>query len=116
MAEALLLVVLLPLLGAAINGLRAFAKPHTPKNRKITNVVTLGATLLSALIATFGVVMPYLSHGTAAPFEHSYYTWIPSGMGQVTGGLISSFNVDFAFRVDPLTCTMLMVVTWIGFL
>ena len=116
MASALLLVVLLPLAGAAINGVRAFANPHTPKNRKITNAVALGATALSALIATFGVVFPYLSHGTETPYEHSYYTWIPSGIGHVAGGFMSSFNVDFAFRVDPLTCTMLMVVTWIGFL
>src|SRR5688500_9866478 len=116
MSTSLLAVVLLPLLGAAINGLRAFARPHTPKNRTITTVVTLGATALSAIIATFGVVLPYVSRGTDTAFEHSYYTWIPSGMGQVAGGFISSFNVDFAFRVDPLTCTMLMVVTWIGFL
>ena len=116
MASALLLVVLLPLAGAAINGVRAFAKPNDPKNRRVTNVVALGATLLSALIATFGVVLPYVGHGTETPYEHSYYTWIPSGMGEVTGGFLSTFDVDFAFRVDPLSCTMLMVVTWVGFL
>ena len=115
MASALLLVVLLPALGAAINGLRAVANPHNPKNRKITNVVALGATALSALVATFGVVLPYVNHGTAEPFTHSYYTWIPTGIGQV-GNLAASFDVDFAFRIDPLSCTMLMIVTWIGFL
>ena len=116
MDKALLAIVLLPALGALINGLRAVAHPHTPKNRKVTNVVALGATALSALMATFGVVMPYVSHGSGQPYEHSYYTWIPSGTGQVAGGLMASFNVDFAFRVDPLSCTMLMIVTWIGFL
>ena len=116
MDKALLAVVLLPALGALINGLRASRDPFTRKNRTITNAVALGATLLSALIATIGVVLPYVSHGTQQAYEHSYYTWIPSGMGQVAGGLISSFNVDFAFRVDPLSCTMLMIVTWIGFL
>jgi NADH-quinone oxidoreductase subunit L len=116
MSTALLLVVLLPALGAAMNGLRAFAKPLTPKNRTITNVIAVGATGLSAILATFFVVMPYISHGTETPFEHSYYTWIPAGMGHVEGGFLSSFDVDFAFRVDPLACTMLMIVTWIGFL
>ena len=116
MSTALVLVVLLPLLGAAINGSRAFARPLTPKNRKVTDLVALGSTAVSALVATFGVVLPYVRHGTQQPFEHSYYTWIPSGIGQVAGGLVSSFNVDLAFRVDPLSCTMLMVVTWIGFL
>jgi NADH-quinone oxidoreductase subunit L len=116
MANALLLVILLPVAGALINGIRAFAWPKTPKNKVVTNAVAIGATLFSALVATFGVVMPYFNHGTQQPFEHSYYTWIPSGMGHVTGGFISSFDVDFAMRVDPLSCTMLMVVTWVGFL
>ncbi|HVS32809.1 MAG TPA: NADH-quinone oxidoreductase subunit L [Thermoanaerobaculia bacterium] len=112
----LLLALLLPLFGALINGTRAFWWPLTPKNRAVTNAVALGSTALSALIATFGVVMPYLSHGTATAFQHSYYTWIPSGMGQVAGGFLSDFAVDFALRVDPLSCTMLMVVTWVGLL
>ena len=113
MDKALLLVVLLPALGALINGLRAAANPHGPKNKTITNAVALGATLLSALTATIGVVLPFVS--SRQPFQHSYFTWIPSGLGQV-GSSIANFAVDFAFRVDPLSCTMLMIVTWIGFL
>jgi len=116
MAQALLAVVFLPAIGALINGVRAFWWPLTPKNRTITNAIALGSTLLSALVATLGVVLPYTRHGTDVPFEHAYYTWIPAGMGQVYGGFLSSFNVDFAFRVDTLSCTMLMIVTWIGFL
>ena len=68
----LLLVPLLPALGALINGTRAFAVPLAPKNRAITNVVALGSTLLSALIATFAVVIPYVSHGTEEAFAHAY--------------------------------------------
>src|SRR5688500_2142632 len=116
MTYALLLVVLLPLAGAAINGIRAFASPKARKNRTVTNAVAIGATALSALIATFGVVMPYIGHGADTPFEHSYYTWITAGMGQVTGGFLSTFAVDFSFRVDPLSCVMLMVVTWVSIL
>jgi NADH-quinone oxidoreductase subunit L len=113
MAEALLLVVLLPALGALINGTRALAKPLTPKNKTVTNAVALGATALSALIATIGVVIPFMR--SRVPFEHAYYSWIPAGIGHA-GNFIASFAVDFAFRVDPLSCTMLMIVTWVGFL
>jgi NADH-quinone oxidoreductase subunit L len=113
MQTALVLVVLLPALGALINGLRAFLKPHEPKNRTVTKAVALGATFLSALVATFGVVVPFLSH--KAPVQFSYYEWIPAGIGTV-GSQIANFSVDLAFRVDPLSCTMLMIVTWIGFL
>jgi NADH-quinone oxidoreductase subunit L len=113
MDKALLAVVLLPALGALINGVRAFAQPHAPKNKSITNAVALGATFLSALIATAFVVIPFLGHKEALQF--SYYEWIPTGIGTV-GQAITSFSIDFAFRVDPLSCTMLMIVTWIGFL
>jgi NADH-quinone oxidoreductase subunit L len=113
MSSALLLVVLLPALGALINGTRAWAAPLTPKNKTITNVFALGTTALSALVATFGIVVPYL--GKHEPLVFTYFKWIPGGMGQVAGA-IADFSVDFAFRVDPLSCTMLMVVTWVGFL
>ena len=114
MASALLLIVLLPALGALINGSRAFLKPLTPKSRAITNLFALSTTGLSALIAAW-VVWTYTSHGTHQPFEHNYFTWIPSGLGHV-GNAIADFGVDFAFRIDPLSCTMLLIVTWIGFL
>src|SRR5258708_18845591 len=110
-----LLIPLLPALGALLNGTRAFVNPLTPKNKTITNTLALGSTLLSALIATMSV-LTYVGGGTAQAWQHAYYTWIPAGMGQVTGGFLSNFAVDFAFRLDPLSCTMLMVVTWIGFL
>src|ERR1051325_7837452 len=111
----LLAIPLLPALGALINGTRAFAKPLTPKNRTITNAVALGTTGLSALLAIWSVIA-YVTHGTEEPFLAMYYTWIPAGIGHVTSGFLSKFAVDFAFRIDPLSCTMLLVVTCIGFL
>jgi NADH-quinone oxidoreductase subunit L len=114
MANLLLLIPLLPALGALINGTRAFAKPLTPKNKAITNFVALATTGLSALIAAY-VVYTFAS-GSHDPWQFNYYSWIPSGMGQVSGGMLSNFGVDFAFRIDPLSCTMLLIVTWVGFL
>src|SRR3989475_7701317 len=110
MASLLLLVPLLPALGALINGIRAFARPLEPKNKKTTNFFALASTLLSALIAS------YLVATSGAAWEHSYYTWIPAGVGHVSGGFLSGFTGNFAFRIDPLSSTMLIVVTWIGFL
>src|SRR5947209_18909909 len=114
-ATVLLLIPLLPALGALINGARAFAKPLTPKNRAITNVVALGSTGLSALLAAWTVIS-YARGGTARAFQQTYYMWIPAGMGQVAGKTLANFAVDFALRIDPLSCTMLLIVTWIGFL
>jgi len=115
MAGALVLVVLLPALGALLNGLRAMNKPLVHKSRRVTSIIAIASTALSAIVATFFVVMPYVSHGAAAPMEFTYYSWIPAGLGHA-GNHIADFKADFAFRVDPLSCTMLMIVTWIGFL
>src|SRR6202140_1971852 len=109
----LLAIPLLPAFGALLNGVRAFANPKTPKNKGVTNAIALGMTGLSALIAAY-VVFSYAGNHEAWQFD--YYTWIPAGMGQVTGGHLANFAVDFAFRIDSLSCTMLLIVTWIGFL
>jgi NADH-quinone oxidoreductase subunit L len=111
----LLLIPLLPALGALINGLRAAANPHTPKNRAITNAIALGSTGLSAILAAWTVIT-YVGGGMSTAFQHSYYTWIPSGLGHVGANGIANFAVDFAFRIDTLSCTTLLIVTWIGFL
>ncbi|MEO8035415.1 MAG: NADH-quinone oxidoreductase subunit L [Acidobacteriota bacterium] len=109
MANLLLLVPLLPAFGALFNGWRAYSNPKTPKNRSITNAVALGTTFVSALIAT------YIVATAGEGWQHTYYTWIPAGIGHV-GNFTSNFAVDFAFRIDHLSSTMLMIVTWIGFL
>src|SRR3954452_129614 len=111
----LLLIPLLPALGALINGLRAAANPRTHKSRAITNVIALGTTGLSALLAAWTVIS-YVSGGMSSAFQHAYYTWIPAGLGHVGANGIANFAVDFAFRIDTLSCTMLLIVTWIGFL
>jgi NADH-quinone oxidoreductase subunit L len=114
-ATVLLLIPLLPALGALINGVRAAVNPHTHKNRTITNAVALGSTGLSALLAAWTVIT-YVSGGMSSAFQHAYYTWIPAGLGHVGANGIANFAVDFAFRIDTLSCTMLLIVTWIGFL
>ena len=111
MSSLLLAVVLLPALGALINGTRALANPHAPKNKTVTNLVALSTTALSAIIAAY-IVFSSAGH----PWQHTYFEWIPAGMGAVEGGFIANFSIDFAMRIDHLSSTMLLIVTWIGFL
>src|SRR5438876_4140331 len=110
MASVLLLIALLPAIGALCNGVRAFARPLQPKNRAITNFFALASTGLSAVLSAWMLI------AYREPWEHSYFTWIPAGIGHVIGKSLSNFTIDFALRVDPLSSTMLMIVTWIGFL
>jgi NADH-quinone oxidoreductase subunit L len=108
-----LAIILLPALGALINGARAYWWPKTPKSKAITKLVALGSTGLSAALAVW-TVLSY--RGAEEAWQHTYYTWIPAGWGQVLGGKIANFAVDFALRIDALSCTMLLIVTVIGFL
>ncbi|MGK2858491.1 MAG: NADH-quinone oxidoreductase subunit L [Thermoanaerobaculia bacterium] len=110
--EYLWLVPLLPLVGAAINGFRA-AYARGEKSKALTNAVALGSTALSALIGTFAA----LTYGGAkVPYEVVYWEWIPAGLGNVAGGLLGNFSVDFGLQIDALSVTMMMVVCWVGFL
>src|SRR3954453_8312507 len=99
--QHLWLIPILPLAGAAVNGLfgRRLSKP-------IINAVAVGSVLLSFLW-----VMKVLSglgmFGHEAP-EHAqienYFTWIQSG----------PLNVGFDLAVDRLSAVMLLVVTGVG--
>jgi len=109
------LVPVLPAVGALINGLRALARPHQVKNKTVTNIFALGTTGLSAILATI-ILLQYVSSGTHTPFEVVYYNWIPAGWGEVAGNLLANFQVELGFQIDTLSGTMLMIVTWIGFL
>jgi len=45
----------------------------------------------------------------------SLWTWVPGGTVPTAAGL-TSFSVDWAYQVDPLSSVMLLVVTFVGLL
>ena len=86
------LVPALPLLGAAVN---AVLGPRAPK--AAVSAVGVGAPLLSLLVA-LGCLWQYSTSLHPAPFELVLYPWV------------SSFGLDIAFLLDPLTAVRLFVV------
>ncbi|MBK8550930.1 MAG: NADH-quinone oxidoreductase subunit L [Ignavibacteria bacterium] len=100
MINSFYLVTLLPLAGFLINGL--FGK-------KLKNEKLIGA------ISTLAVFIPFLI-GVSALFELlsmppetrnitiNYYNWITAG----------SFTVNYAYLIDPLSVSLVLVVTGIG--
>ncbi len=92
------LIPLLPLMGAAINGLlgKRFSRP----------VVSAVALIFSgaALAQAAWIVSQYSS--LSLPYLQTVAPWLRA----------SSFEVDFAFYLDQLSLIMLMVVTGVGFL
>jgi len=92
---------LLPLLGAAANGIFG---GRWPKN--IISAVALSSTTLAFLVA-LEAVREFLSlPANQIPWIKTYFTWISAG----------GFQADFALQVDQLTVIMLLVVTGVGWL
>lgn len=96
-------VVFLPLLGAIIAGILAFArhgKDEAASHRidQLSQWVTCGALLLS-MVAAIVVFNDVALNGNARTVE--LFTWISSG----------AFEVSWALKVDTLTAVMMIVVT-----
>src|SRR5690349_17789259 len=95
----LALIPLFPLVGFLVNA---------SLGRRLPKSVSGGLASL-AMLASFAVsVMAVMQVSGMAPdhrwIEQTLYTWIAS----------DDFSVDLAFRVDPLTSVMILVITGIG--
>ena len=99
--DHLWIILALPLLGSALNGLLG---KNWPKN--VTNSVAIGSVALAFL----SVLEAFREFSQLAPSQipvvRSYFTWIAAG----------PFRVDFSLQVDQLTAVMLLVVTGVGLL
>ena len=99
MLEYLWIVPLLPLVGAAVNGLFGAKWPN-----KIVNTVAIGSTGLSFLGA-IEAVREFFESGQVL-FHKEFFTWIAAG----------NFRAGFDLQVDQLTVVMVLVVTGVGWL
>jgi len=96
----LFIIPLLPLAGAAINGL--FGK-RFPK--ALVNTIALGSTALSFAYALWASAQFLALPAVQVPYVETYGTWMASG----------SFAVHWGFWLDQLSFVMLLVVTGVGF-
>jgi NADH-quinone oxidoreductase subunit L len=92
------LIPILPLAGAAINGI--FGRKSSRQAVSTVGLVFSGAAFAMAL----WVAVQFSS--LALPYHEFFAHWIRSG----------SFSADFAFYLDQLSLVMLLVVTGVGFL
>jgi len=97
------LIVLFPLLGAAVNGLFG-GRIQARYGEKLVGRIACGSVFLSFLLslAAFSVV----AADPGGTVINQVYTWIDAG----------TLRADIAFLFDPLSGLMLLIVTGIGFL
>ena len=106
------LIPLLPGVGAAINGLvgiRYFGKQTAAFVACATMAGALGLSLY-AFWQLLGVEAEHRIHDVVVA------TWIPKLPLQLADGSLGAFEAPWAFRLDPLSAMMILVVTGIGFL
>ncbi|HEU5375586.1 MAG TPA: NADH-quinone oxidoreductase subunit L [Ktedonobacteraceae bacterium] len=106
-------VLLLPLLGFILLGL--FGK-GMPRSAILT--IAWGASGLAFLFAAIGFLsMLRTPPGAARISDQVLYVWVNSG--SVAAGVLHNnipLNISFGLLLDPLSATMLMIVTGVGFL
>ena len=91
------ILVLAPLVGALIVGLFGRLVGDRP-----SQIVTCGLMGLSALLA----IVSFFSNIYGEPFKVVLFDWIVAG----------SFDTQWVFRIDGLSATMMLVVSFISFL
>src|SRR6185295_14701159 len=108
MLSKIWLIPMLPLLGAAINGLLG------PKlSRRTVGFVACGVVLLAFLLSATAV---FQLAGLPSEERHvttDIATWLP--LGEV-GARAQDLEVTWGFTLDPLSSVMILIVTGVGFL
>jgi NADH-quinone oxidoreductase subunit L len=112
MKDFIWLIPVLHFLGAFLNGV---VLRHRV-NKQVAAAIACGVTGIAAALA-IGIIWDYThSAGYPAPFEHDYYVWMPAGPVHTLAEGVKNFNIPLGFLLDPLSCVMLFVVTFVGFL
>ncbi len=124
------LVPLLPLIGAAINGLLGRALRFSERTVTVVSVGSVALAFLLALAAVYSY-----GFGSEARWPKAFvtseggafvYNWIPGGAVRLTQGAkeraampaqpahTSVLNVEWSYQVDPLSSIFVLVITGVG--
>ncbi len=102
MTHLLTLIVVLPLLGAVLNGLLATRLREAPFGRTFVTAVGCGLPILSFLLVVRGFMELAATGG--APLVETAYTW----------ARIGERSFEIAFYFDRLSAVMALIVTGVG--
>ncbi len=93
------LIILLPLLGALLNGLLGFFSEGFRRNERVIGLLATMAIAVPFLL----VVLAFVGF-SGETINFSLFTWMKAG----------DLQIDFAYRLDELSLTMALVVTGVG--
>jgi len=105
------LIPLFPLISAA---LMLFFGRHVSK--QAVNLFCVGSVFLSFLHALGAVLTLWFAYAPDARFyQQILFQWVTPGAMPAAGGMVN-FVADWGYLLDPLSCVMVIVVTFVGFL
>ncbi len=107
------LVPVLPLAGAAFNGL---VSNRLGLGKKVTHSVALIASGLAWLWGWAAVIQWYLTEDITKPYVVKVFDWISGGELTIFGGRVVPLDISASFQIDALSATMVGFVTFVGFL
>ncbi|HLO65966.1 MAG TPA: NADH-quinone oxidoreductase subunit L, partial [Holophaga sp.] len=110
-SSVLWLIPFLPLFGALFNGTTG----RRLKNNKLVDLVALGSVFASFLIVCFYFVKLMGMAPENRSVTQTVWTWLSFGDAQVLGGLTHN-TMSWAYKIDPLSGCMGLLVTGVGFL
>jgi len=105
--DLVFLIPLLPALGSVINGVFGLFSPSYRKNDKLIHTVACGSVTLSCAVA-FWVILNFVALNPPSEniYEQVVFDWI----------IASDLKASIGFQIDPLSCVMLFLVTFVGML
>jgi len=107
------LIPVLPFLGAFLNGV-VLRNRVSKKGAWMVACGSILATLMVSIYAIVGYISSEL-YANHEAFEQTVYEWLPSGFMGLTDGSFANLSIEMGFLLDPLSCVMLFVVTFVGF-
>ena len=109
-------VLLLPLLGAFVNGV--FGRRLGKKAVKLMALTALGLSFAAAIAVFAGLnhVVDAAKHGHEGGEHHAKLAWTAWQWMSISGPNASRIAIDLKFSVDALSGVMMLVITGVGFL
>jgi NADH-quinone oxidoreductase subunit L len=104
------LIPLFPLIGAAVMffiGRRM--------SREAVNLFCVGSVFLSFVHALGAVLVLFAQPAGNRFYQQILYQWVTPGVMPSAAGMVN-FVADWGYLLDPLSCVMVLVVTFVGFL
>ncbi len=110
-ADLAVLLPLLPLLGAMVNGVRAMttrrrtdAGERTTAHDRLVSVVGPGVVIAAFLLAVAILAAMMTASPLSTPYVQRFGQWMPVG----------AFVVDWSLQLDQLSMLMVLVITGVG--